>query len=73
MDTLSESTNQYLKKLIRSLAMVVGGTTIALLGTIVIVIGVVKGLSQIIPIWLSWVLNGIILLLIGIALVAVNK
>jgi lipopolysaccharide export LptBFGC system permease protein LptF len=73
MDTLFESTDRYFKKLIRSLAMIVGGIAIALFGAVVIAIGDIKWLSKIMPTWLSWVLVGITLLLIGIELVALNK
>ena len=73
MGTLFESTDRYFKKLIRSIAMIVGGIAIALFGAVVIAIGVIKWLSHIMPTWLSWVLVGIMLLLIGIILVALNK
>jgi branched-subunit amino acid permease len=70
---LIESIEDYSKKLVRTLAMILGGVMIALLGILVIAVGVIKWLSQIVPPWLSWVVVGIVLLLIGVLLVAVNK
>ena len=72
-DTLYESIDRYFKKFIRSLAMIVGGIAIALFGAIVVAIGIIKWLSNIMPAWLSWIIVGIVLLLVGIVLVAVNK
>jgi len=53
--------------------MILGGVIIALLGILVIAMGVIKLLSQIVPPWLSWIVVGIVLLLIGVLLAAVNK
>ena len=70
---LIESIEHYSKKLVRTLAMILGGVMVALLGILVIAVGVIKWLSQIMPPWLSWIVIGIVLLLIGALLVAVNK
>lgn len=70
---LTESIEHYSKKLVRTLAMILGGVMIVLLGIIVIAVGVIKWLSQIVPPWLSWVVVGIVLLLVGVLLAAVNK
>ena len=70
---LIESIEHYSKRLVRTLAMILGGVMVALLGILVIAVGVIKWLSQIMPPWLSWIVIGIVLLLIGALLVAVNK
>lgn len=70
---LIESIENYSKKLVRTLALILGGVVIALLGILVIAVGVIKWLSQIMPPWLSWIVVGIVLLLIGVLLAAVNK
>jgi len=73
MGPLFDSVDQYFKKLARTIALILGGVAIAILGVIIVTVGMIKWLSQIIPSWLSWVVVGIVLLLLGIVLVAVNK
>ncbi len=73
MGPLFDSVDQYFKKLARTIALILGGVAIAILGVIIVTVGMIKWLSQIIPSWLSWAVVGIVLLLLGIVLVAVNK
>ena len=73
MGPIFDSVDQYFKKLARTIALILGGVAIAILGVIIVTVGMIKWLSQIIPSWLSWVVVGIVLLLLGIVLVAVNK
>jgi lipopolysaccharide export LptBFGC system permease protein LptF len=73
MGPLFDSVDQYFKKLARTIALILGGVAIAILGVIIVTIGMIKWLSQIIPSWFSWIVVGIVLLLLGIVLVAVNK
>ena len=71
--TLLEPVDQYLKRLVRNLALIAGGVIVALVGVIVVAFGVIKWLSKIIPGWFSWILVGLVLLLVGILLVALKR
>jgi hypothetical protein len=71
--TLFEPLDQYLRTLVRNLALIVGGVIVASIGVIVVAIGFIKWLSKIIPGWFSWILVGLVLVLVGILLVALKR
>jgi lipopolysaccharide export LptBFGC system permease protein LptF len=73
VDRLVDSFDNYSKRIVRTVAMILAGIVIALLGVSVIAIGVVKWFALFLPSWLAWIIVGLILLLIGAVLVAANK
>jgi hypothetical protein len=73
VDRFVDSFDHYSKKFVRAAAMILAGITIAILGIAIIAIGVVKWFALFLPSWLSWIIVGILLLLIGAVLVAANK
>ena len=73
VDRLVDSFDHYSKKFVRAAAMILAGIAIALFGIGAIAIGVIKWFALFLPSWLAWTIVGIILLLIGVALVAANK
>ncbi|HUO43041.1 MAG TPA: phage holin family protein [Methylomirabilota bacterium] len=73
VDNFVDSFDHYSKKFVRSAALILGGIAIAMLGIAAIAVGVAKGLTLFLPAWLAWVIVGVLLMLIGTVLVAVNK
>jgi len=65
---VSESIERSIKRAVRKAAMAFGGVIIALLGFTFLAVGIIKGLSLLMPNWLAWSLVGIIILLVGISL-----
>jgi hypothetical protein len=73
VDNLVDSFDHYSRKFVRAAAMILAGIAIAMLGIAVIAVGVAKWFALFLPSWLAWTIVGILLLLIGALLVAVNK
>ncbi len=65
---VSESIERSIKRAVRKAAIAFGGVIIALLGFTFLAVGIIKGLSLLMPNWLAWSLVGIIILLVGISL-----
>ena len=65
---VSETIERSIKRAVRKAAMAFGGIIIALLGFTFLTVGIIKGLSLLMPNWLAWSLVGIIILLVGISL-----
>lgn len=70
---LVNSFDNYARKFVRTIAMILAGIFIALLGIAVMAIGVVKWFALFLPSWLAWSIVGIMLLLIGAVLIVANK
>ena len=73
VDNFVDSFDHYTKKFVRAAAMILAGIAIAMLGIAIISVGVAKWFALFLPSWLAWTIVGILLLLIGAALVAANK
>ena len=73
VDNFVDSFDHYSKKFMRAAAMILAGIAIAMLGIAVIAVGVAKWLALFVSSWLAWTIVGVLLLLIGAALVAANK
>ncbi|MGA2627200.1 MAG: phage holin family protein [Candidatus Bathyarchaeia archaeon] len=56
----------FVKRLVRSVALILGGIVIALIGIAFVAVGAVRWLSGLMPTWLAWAIIGIMLLLIGV-------
>ena len=72
-DNVLESIEHYTRRLVRTFAVILGGIAIALLGVAAVTVGITKWLTLFMPSWLAWLFMGIMLLLVGALLVAVNK
>jgi membrane protein YdbS with pleckstrin-like domain len=57
---------RFVKRLVRSVALILGGIVIALIGVAFVAVGAVRWLSTLMPTWLAWAIVGIMLLLIGV-------
>ena len=57
---------RFIKRLVRSVALILGGIVIALIGIAFVGVGAVRWLTTLMPTWLAWAIVGIILLLIGV-------
>ena len=55
----------FVKGLARSVALILAGVVIAVIGLGFVSVGAVRWLSGLMPSWLAWVIVGIILLLVG--------
>jgi len=53
------------------LAMALAGVVIAVMGIAFAALGIVKWLSSLMPSWLAWLVIGVILFLLGLALTLV--
>jgi hypothetical protein len=58
----------FVKRLVRSVALILGGIVIALIGIAFVAVGAVRWLSGLMPTWLAWAIVGIMLLLIGVTI-----
>jgi len=56
----------FVKRLVRSVALIMGGIVIAVIGIAFVAVGAVRWLSTLMPTWLAWAIVGIMLLLIGV-------
>jgi len=59
---------RFVKRLVRSVALILGGIIIALIGIAFVAVGAVRWLSGLMPTWLAWAIVGIMLLLIGVTI-----
>jgi len=73
VDNFVDSLEHRSKKVLRTVAMILAGIALAMLGIAVIAVGFAKWLALFLPSWLAWTIVGILLLLIGAALVAANR
>jgi len=58
----------YARRMLRMVALVLAGIVIAVLGIAFLAVGTVKWFAIMMPSWLGWLVVGIVLLLLGIAL-----
>jgi hypothetical protein len=57
---------RFVKRLVRSVALILGGIVIGVMGIAFVGVGAVRWLSTLMPTWLAWAIVGIMLLLIGV-------
>jgi hypothetical protein len=63
---VAKPVEHFVKRLVRSVALIMGGIVIAVLGIAFVAVGAVRWLSTLMPTWLAWAIVGIMLLLIGV-------
>lgn len=63
---ITKPAERFVKRLARSVGLILAGIVIGLIGIAFVAVGAVKWLSILMPAWLAWVIVGIVLLLIGI-------
>ncbi|MGA8904221.1 MAG: phage holin family protein [Candidatus Bathyarchaeia archaeon] len=60
------------KRVARAVGLILAGVVISVLGIAFLAIGAVKWLAILMPVWLAWLLVGIILFLTGVAVTAIT-
>lgn len=68
MDRITKSVQRFVKRTLRLAALILAGVVVTLLGVLFLAVGVVKWLAILVPSWLAWVIVGIIIFLLGLAL-----
>jgi hypothetical protein len=63
---VAKPVEHFVKRLVRSVALILGGIVIAVIGIAFVAVGAVRWLSGLMPTWLAWAIIGIMLLLIGV-------
>jgi len=63
---IAKPAERFAKRIARAVGLILGGIVLAILGVAFVSVGAVKWLSVLMPVWLAWLLVGIILFLIGI-------
>jgi len=63
---VAKPVERFVKRLVRSVALILGGIVIAVIGIAFVGVGAVRWLSTLMPTWLAWAIVGIMLLLIGV-------
>ena len=63
---ITKPAERFVKRLARSVGLILAGIIIALIGVAFVSVGAVKWLSALMPAWLAWAIVGIMLLLIGV-------
>lgn len=65
---VAKPVEHFVKRLVRSVALIMGGIVIAVIGIAFVAVGAVRWLSSLMPTWLAWAIVGIMLLLIGVTI-----
>lgn len=60
------------KRVARAVGLILAGVVISVLGIAFLAVGAVKWLAILMPVWLAWLLVGIILFLAGVAVTAIT-
>ena len=63
---IAKPAERFVKGLARSVGFILAGIVIAVIGIGFVGVGAVKWLAGLMPVWLAWVIVGIMLLLIGL-------
>lgn len=63
---VAKPVEHFVKRLVRSVALIMGGIVIAVIGIAFVAVGAVRWLSTLMPTWLAWAIVGVMLLLIGV-------
>ncbi len=63
---VAKPVEHFFKRLVRSVALILGGIVIGVIGIAFVAVGAVRWLSALMPTWLAWAIVGIMLLLIGV-------
>jgi hypothetical protein len=69
---VAKSAERLAKRVARAVGLILAGVVISVLGIAFLAVGAVKWLAILMPSWLAWVLVGIILLLLGVAVTAIS-
>ena len=69
---IGKSVERFVKRTLKLAGLAVAGLTISLLGIAFVAMGIVKWFTLLIPSWLAWLVVGIILLLLGVAVTALT-
>jgi hypothetical protein len=62
---VAKPVERFVKRLARSVGLILAGIVIAFIGIAFVAIGAVRWLSALMPTWLAWAIVGTMLLLIG--------
>lgn len=60
------------KRVARAVGLILAGVVISVLGIAFLAVGAVKWLAILMPVWLAWLMVGIILFLAGVAVTAIT-
>ncbi len=55
------------KRVARAVGLIMGGIVVAILGIAFLAVGAVKWLAVMMPSWLGWIIVGLVLFLLGVA------
>lgn len=69
---IAKPAERLVKRVARAVGLILAGIVISVLGIAFLAIGAVKWLAILMPAWLAWLLVGIILFLIGVAVTAIT-
>ncbi len=64
---ITKPAERFAKRIARSVGLILAGIVISLIGVAFLAVGVVRWLSALMPSWLAWLIVGIFLVLMGIA------
>ncbi len=64
---ITKPAERFAKRIARSVGLILAGIVISLIGVAFLAVGVVRWLSVLMPSWLAWLIVGIFLVLMGIA------
>ena len=63
---VAKPVERFVKRLVRSVALILAGIAMALIGIAFVAVGAVRWLGALMPTWLAWAIVGIVLMLIGV-------
>ncbi len=69
---IGKSVQGFVKHVLRLVGLILAGVTISIVGVAFLAIGVVKWFTILMPNWLAWLIVGIILFLLGLALTLIT-
>ena len=69
---IGKSVQGIVKHLLRLAGLILAGVAISIVGVVFLAIGVVKWFSILMPDWLAWLIVGIILFLVGLAVTMIT-
>ncbi len=64
---ITKPAERFAKRIARSVGLILAGIVISLIGVAFLAVGVVRWLSALMPSWLAWLIVGIFLVMMGIA------
>jgi len=69
---ISRPAERFAKRLARTVGLVLAGIVISILGVAFLAVGAVRWLTVLMPGWLAWLIVGIVLFLLGIAVTLIT-